>query len=406
MTDQAKKPEKVQALTERLARTLPPGEYQDKDTKALRFYVSDKGVRSFGVYKWSPAAGKDGKGAPVRIAIGRHPERTVEAARKLARDYSAKLADGEDPRLKPKARSQDPTLREITRTYTAELQQEGRKRWYWVERIVMGHKGYPGSYEDWLDLPLSAITRTMVDQRHRQIAFGDKDHEKRGPEAANASLKALRAIFAFAEKKELYAGKNVAKLVDKEKSTSRERVLSNAEYEAIIKALDDPQFLPYVRPYFRLLMLTGARKSNMAAARWADIDLEQAVWTIPPSSSKNGREMRVHLRQEAIDLFEAQLKAQAGDPSEWVFPTPSGADSGHIEEVWPVWKTVLKVAEVKSDITIHDLRRTFGSRLLNDDTPMEVVAKLLGHRNAATTAKHYAFLQDATVKGHLNRVRG
>ncbi|MDM0057355.1 tyrosine-type recombinase/integrase [Variovorax fucosicus] len=391
---------KIRALSESLARTLGPGDYQDEDTRVLRFYVSDKGARSFGVYMWSPVTGK-----PMRKSIGRWPMIHVTQARAIAREWAEKVRKGEPLGVgKLKSKGGGATLGELVKDYTKELQQEKRASWWWVERTILGNAG---SYRDWANLPLTDITRSMINERHRLIAFGAPEAgvKARGPAAASTALKALRAVFAYAIKNEKYTGVNTAKLVDKEPANTRERVLTPKEYEAILKVLDSEYYAvayPHIRTYFRLLMLTGARKANMAAARWEDLDLEGHVWRIPAPNSKNRKPLEVHLTQGAVELFESQR----GKDDEWVFPSPAGAASGHIEDMLPLWKQVLKIAGVKTDLTIHDIRRSFGSLMLNADTPMEVVAKLLGHRNAATTAKHYAFLKGSTVAGHLNRVLG
>jgi integrase len=395
-------------LTDAQSKTLPPGEYQDSRQPALRLYVSDQGVRTWGLYKWLKTAGKDGLGAPIRMKVGNVTSMNVRDARIKAGALALKIEEGIDPR--PNKRTGDgaeKTLRQILGMYSARLKDEGKKQWYWAERKIAGTEKFAGSYADWLNKPLSAITRPMLEDRQHEIAFGNSalKIKKRGVQAATISLKALRAVFAYAEKKELYAGKNVAKMVDMEDSPRRERVMSEAEKARILNVLDNWQengFRPYVRPFFRLLMLTGVRWGNLVSAKWEDINLKAKVWTIPAAKSKGSHEMRIQLRDEAIELLEGQK----GQHKVWVFPSPNKASSGHLMDPMLSWKRVLEIAEVKDRLTPHDLRRSFGSLLLNREVPMEVVSKLMGHRNVATTAKHYAFVTDEEAARHLNRVPG
>ncbi|MBT2336465.1 tyrosine-type recombinase/integrase [Variovorax paradoxus] len=255
------------------------------------------------------------------------------------------------------------------------------KQWDWVEIVV------ERSFHDWLPRPISAISKSNLTIRH------DKIMESRGKHAAARSVKALRAVFAYAAKLDLYNGANVAKAVAVVDSRPRKRVLSADETKKVLWALDSPQFNEWVRPYFRLLMLTGVRRSNLEAARWEDIDLDAGLWVIPASKSKSGEAMEVVLLPEAVEIMTIRKHLS----KEWVFPS-TRSSSGHLTEPHETWKQVLKVAEVPSDITIHDLRRTYGSLLVNAKVAMPIIAKALGHLNPATTARHYAHVNVDAVR--------
>jgi integrase len=407
-THSRKRKDEPRNLTDAQSKTLPPGEYQDSKQPALRLYVSDQGVRTWGLYKWLKTAGKDGLGAPIRMKVGNVTSMNVRDARIKASELAGKIDNGIDPRpSKRTGDSAEKTLRQVLDMYSARLKDQGKKQWYWAERKIAGTEKFAGSYADWLNKPLSAITRPMLEDRQHEIAFGNSalKIKKRGVQAATISLKALRAVYAYAEKKELYAGKNIAKMVDMEDSPRRERVMSVDEKDRILNVLDnwlEHGFRPYVRPFFRLLILTGVRWGNLVAARWEDINLKTKVWTIPAAKSKGSHEMRIQLRGEAIELLEGQK----GQHKVWVFPSPNKSSSGHLMDPMLSWKRVLEIAEVKERLTPHDLRRSFGSLLLNKDVNMAVVSKALGHRNVATTARYYAFVTDAKVAEELERVKG
>ena len=63
-------------------------------------------------------------------------------------------------------------------------------------------------------------------------------------------------------------------------------------------------------------ILTAARTGEIIGARWAEIDLEAKVWTVPASRMKNGREHRVPLSVEALAVL---TKVSEGEPEEFVF---------------------------------------------------------------------------------------
>jgi integrase len=69
----------------------------------------------------------------------------------------------------------------------------------------------------------------------------------------------------------------------------------------------------------RVVILTAARSVEVRKMRWAEIDLEKAIWSIPPLHMKGGKPHFVPLSQEAIDTLE-QVKALATGPNSLVFP--------------------------------------------------------------------------------------
>jgi integrase len=122
-----------------------------------------------------------------------------------------------------------------------------------------------------------------------------------------------------------------------------------------------------------LLILTVTRTANAAKARWEDIDLDNAVWTIPSEvmKKKNRPPLRVPLSKQAVDLLKAQPRT--GD---YVFP---GAKPGsHITDDF----RKLRLTMGRPDITTHGFRSTF-SDWVNEQTsyPQVLVDKALSHKD-------------------------
>ena len=368
-----------------------PGEHTDSERSYLRLYVTEKGKRNLGVYKWSPELQR-----PVRISLGEYMgeegstlrDRALEAFRaheEKAKGRKAGIPDAE----------KSLTLREYLTAYTTALRADpttGDPRWAetTVSRV----------YKDWLDLPLPSITHVMLDERHIQTVIAN------GPAAAGRAAKAFKAVFSYARKKRGYQGRDITLGLKIQESPQRTRILDDDERRRVIAALDHPSLMPYVKPFIRLLMLTGVRWGNLASARWEDMDLDTGEWLIPWRKSKNRQEIRVRLRPDAVQELKDWRDYQELDsaPGEWVFPSPKNSSSGHIEEPSFAWNRVQKLAGLKKHATLHDLRRTFGSTLLQADVPMAVVRDALGHKSVAVTEKHYAFLNKRAIDVHIDRV--
>lgn len=372
-------------LTEASVRDAAPGEHIDTKVPYLRLYVTAKSKqRSFGVYEWSPV-----KKYAVRKTLGKWPAMTVEAARKLAPIEVEKILAGEI-KAPPEA-PKESTLGELVRDYTLRCKERGARCYDWIESTL--ERGC----KDWWTKPLSAIRKTDIERLHANIAAN------RGKTVAAQTVKALRTIFNFAidNEDEPYSGKNTARAVKLPKEQPRQRVLSAEETRKVMAALDWDGFYPWVRPYFKLLLLTGVRKMNLASAEWSEFDLERGVWTIPAEKSKNKKTMEIILRPEAVEILKERLDL---DPVHVFASRKRGTSGGHMKDAGPVWKKVLGRAGISSRTTVHDIRRTYGSTLVNAGVPITVVAKAMGHEDARTTMKHYAHVQSATVRDALMRV--
>jgi integrase len=99
------------------------------------------------------------------------------------------------------------------------------------------------------------------------------------------------------------------------------------------------------------IVLTAARSGEALGARWNEFDLERAVWTVPASRMKGGREHRVPLSRRALEIAQA---LHAGRISEFVFP---GQKPGR-----PLSPAVLKQVLLRmeiTDVTVHGFRSSF-----------------------------------------------
>jgi integrase len=142
----------------------------------------------------------------------------------------------------------------------------------------------------------------------------------------------------------------------------------------------------------RLLLLTGARRGEVQAARWDQFDLEDGVWPKPSASTKQRMPHRVPLSAPARLLLNA-LREKADDDAIYVFP---GRSQGHRIEIKGNWAALCKGAEIK-DARIHDLRHTYASVLASSGKSLPIIGALLGHTQPATTAR-YAHLLDEPLR--------
>ena len=190
---------------------------------------------------------------------------------------------------------------------------------------------------------------------------------------------------------------------------TRERFLSRQEAATFLGKLTELEASGVVASAFadatRLLLLTGARKTEILGLRWSEVDTERRSLRLPPERTKAGGtsgERRVVLspaaltilarRMEERDAAAAKAKAAGDTPrlSPYVFPSSRG--EGHVIGLRRPFKLAMEAAKL-TDVRIHDLRHSFASFAMADKQSLFMVGKLLGHASTRTTER-YAHLAD------------
>ena len=174
----------------------------------------------------------------------------------------------------------------------------------------------------------------------------------------------------------------------------RERFLSREEAGRLIDAINTLEAAKEVNPAFcdaiRLLLLTGARKTEILGLTWSEVDIVRKVLLLPPERTKAGGqngERRITLSPPALEILARRRPAKV-KPTEFVFPAIKG--DGHIIGIRRAFAKACVRAKVEG-VRLHDLRHSFASFAIADGASLFLVGKLLGHASART-AERYAHL--------------
>ncbi len=242
------------------------------------------------------------------------------------------------------------------------------------------------------DCPLSRIDRREVEDWLQGLL-------ERGlaPASCNRFLAVLKTVCSLAEKRGLLpAGRSPCRGVSSFRvQTRRERYLSHNEARRLMLALEksdcgEAQAL-------RLLLLTGARKSEILKARWEDVNLELRLLTVPVS--KSGKPRHIVLSDAAMAVI-GKISRKDGVP--WLFP--GHAPGKPLSDLYLFWNSLRHELGL-ADVRIHDLRHTFASFLVNSGHSLYEVQKMLGHGDPRTTMR-YAHLGQESLLAAAETVSG
>jgi integrase len=290
---------------------------------------------------------------------------------------NAAIAQGKNPADVKRAVRDEMTLRELFDAYLERHAKLHNKRWADDEGT------FNLNFSGWKFRKISSITKLDVVTLHARIG------RTRGKYAANRAVELLGTMFNRAREWG-WEGENPAAGVKAFREHKRARFMDGAELQAFFKALlAEPN--ETMRDFFLVALLTGARRSNVQAMRWPEINWDSGSWMIPDEKAKGGEAMNLALSPAVIRILEQrqQTATESETKSEWVFP--GVGKTGHITEVKSAWQRITKAAKL-TDLRVHDLRRTLGSWQAAQGTSLQIIGKSLGHTSLEAT-KIYARLQ-------------
>jgi integrase len=334
--------------------------YWDDKTPGLALRVTAGGARTFYVYRKV-------NGKPEQLRIGPFPSLTVEQARAKANEIVGALALGRDIAEERRAVRKDPTFAEVFAWYL-DAHAKPRKRSWKKDadqfRLYLGELG---------KVKCAKVTRGHVRAVHREVAT------KAGPYAANRTLALIRTVFNKATAHDVLTIANPATGIEMMPEVSRDRRLLPHEVASFIEAVTaEPS--GEIRDWVLVSLYTGARKANVLAMRWDEIDFKARTWRIP--LTKNGTAQTIPLEDAELEIL-TRRKVEAATGCHWVFPG-TGA-TGHLADPKAGWARILERAGIQ-DLRIHDLRRSLASFMVDSGASMAVIGKALNHQSQVTTA--------------------
>jgi integrase len=396
------------------ALAAPPADrratYWDSKTRGLMLLVTAGGTKTFYVRRKL-------SGRSERICIGRLSEWTVERARAAADEINAACGRGENPADTVRTKRSEMTLDDLFNQYMERngphLRRPDKPRNnYRLYLSVLGNR------------KLSSIKHHEVDRLHKDLA------KTKSNVTANIALKLLHVMYNKAINEwRIWTGHNPAHGIRKLREQSRDRFLRPVEMPFFMMAVELERNAN-IRDLVQLALLTGARRANLLAMRWDQLELNTAEWRIP--ETKNGTPQRLPLTAAACGILRQR---QEMAESEWVFPGTGSSD--HMVEPKSGWQRIVlrmelvqllsliardenwtevrlreateaglirpieSIAKLRTrarqldasgevgkscGLRFHDLRRTLGSWQARNGASLAIIGKSLHHKSAASTA--------------------
>jgi integrase len=417
----------VKGLAVRATKNVKAFIYQTEfNGKTLRITIGDVGV-------WS-----------IDEQRGLDNEVLAHGARNEARRLQTIIDKGDDPRelkAQKKAATIDkaakaqikgqPALEAWNAYIAARCLKPTEKHRVWSERHANDHRGMvaeggkiitrgrrigapaeqqEGILRQLLTMPLKDITRPHVEK------WFNKELTRR-PRRATLALTVLGAFFNWCKTHDKYSAevegnpcqdlkKRLQAPTEKKDVLQREQLALWFEY---VKKINNP----VTAAFLQCLLLTGARRNELAKLKWADVDFEWATLNLHDKVDAEGR--TIPAPPYVLSLL-ADLKRRATvkvvdikggpvapvKPSVWVFESEFSA-SGYLAEPRHPHNQAVSAAGLPH-LTIHGLRRSFKTLSEWLECPIGAVAQIMGHKASATAERHYTRREVGLLRVWHNKI--
>jgi integrase len=366
-----------------IKKLVPPDarkELPDGRVSGLYLVVQPSGAKSWAVrYR---AAGQ-----PKKLTLGPYPAIDLATARKRAQEAIGDVAGGRDPSVEKKA------FRAAARAERAAGDNRlDRIAASYVERYVKREVGAAWGRE--IERLLRVEILPKLGDKHIEaikksdvLDLVDAIVDRGSPITANRAFATLRQLFNWALDRDLINASPMPRSAPAPE-TARDRVLSDVEIQLAWRAFEQVGW-PF-GPIGKLLLLTGARRDEIADGTWVEIDVAAKTWTIPATRTKNQHAHEIPLGDTALEILKG-LPRIIGKPG-YVFTTSGRSPvSGFSKAKRAVDAAVVgflkedggEDAKVLPHWTLHDLRRTVATNLQKLSIRLEVTEAVLNHTSGS-----------------------
>jgi integrase len=348
--------------------------------------VTPAGLKVY-IYRYRVAKpGQAAQTAPRKYTIGRHGDLTPDQGRKRAQELAAMVAQGIDPRQQELAAM---AAREATVTLVEEQARVERDLAFRrIAKLWLEH------YQNDMERRASSVAMaTLVVNRYLAPALGDTPLPHIGRRQLQPVIDSIpshkrgirRAVFAYSSVLWGWAMRrghiDVNPILAMEKPpapVARERVLTDNELMQVYRAAETLH--PIWTAFFKLLVLTGQRRSEVAGIKWEELDRATATWTIPASRAKNAKAHLVPLAPASVWLLDAQAGGAEWPQRGFILTTTGRTPVSGISKAKAALDTVMSKERPQVDPwRLHDIRRTLATGLQRLGVRFEVTEAVLNH---------------------------
>ncbi len=205
-----------------------------------------------------------------------------------------------------------------------------------------------------------------------------RKEEKAEPDTINRELGCLRHMFNMAIKWKKAQVNPVRDVKFLKEPKEKDRILTKEEEAKLLEAVRTGHKAKHLEPIIITALNTGMRKGEILNLKWSNVDFKTGHILV--EETKNGEIRRVPMNKKLTETLQSAKKLAKG---EYVF-SDNGEPYGDVKT--GCW-TALKKTKIEG-FRFHDLRHTFGSRLVMAGVDIRTIQELMGHKDIKMTVRY------------------
>jgi integrase len=336
---------------------------------------------------------------------------TVETARDRAREILGELSQGVDPQVQKTVSRNELTINELIDLYLeegpADKPNKRASSWEGDRSSLHSHIRPLLGKRIAANLVPSDLAKAQADIATGKTARKSLSGKSRGrivirggKTTAALTVVTFQAMLNWAVSRN-YLASHPTRGVVRYKVEKRERFISMAEARQLFDSIEELERRGEIQTQYglmvRLLIMTGARRGEIEALQWREIDMERRSIVLSAARSKTGAR-RIPLSKAAIETLSTLPR-----DGPYVFPAQREKSvSGYTQALPRVWRLIRKESGLE-DLRIHDLRHSFASFAAESGASLQLIGKALGHTQIRTTER-YAHLRDDPLQAMVDLI--
>lgn len=328
---------------------------------------------------------KDFSGKTTHQKLGRTTEISLTEARKKVAELKAEISTGTNLREPQPVKKGEMTLDQLWVEYY-DFAKSTKRSWKRDEQLYRLRIKKRFGHLKLSEITVRQIQTLMMDVRSEGLSFASSDHH--GQLLRRLGTMAVKWGYLdvnFAKGIELYHAFNEVNNIPTDEQLQKLLNVLQTEENREISLL------------VQFLLMTGARRGEAINMKFADVSIEQRIWTVPYQLSKSKRTRHIPLNDSALEIL-AQIERKPG--IDYVFANPETGKP--FVSVFKPWNRIRTKAGLPK-CRLHDLRHAYASMCVNNGCTIYEVSQLLGHADTRVTQR-YAHLSKTTMLNAANSV--
>lgn len=219
------------------------------------------------------------------------------------------------------------------------------------------------------DVPISSLNNQHIIKFNNDYILG----KRLSNSYQNQTVNAIKKFFLIVENRNI----NIDTIHRPQKEQKLPNVLSKEEVKAI---LDAPKNIKH-KVMLSLIYACGLRRSELINLKPLDVDSKRNLLII--RQSKGNKDRVIPLSEKIIEMLREYYKAYR--PKVWLFEGQKKGEQYSPTSLQNILKQALNHAKINKPITLHWLRHSFATHLLENGTDLRYIQEILGHKSSKTT---------------------